>query len=102
MKISWGYCPHFQNLKIINSDIISSKGKLPEAKLKQYPTVNHCEILSYPPDLQGAITSSIFRVKRDDMFVNREVAMEHFKNPVKFVGRGCFIKKIDFCYKETW
>ena len=41
---------HFQNSKIINFDIISSKGKLSESKMKKYQTANHREILSYPPE----------------------------------------------------
>ena len=57
--------------------------------------MNHREILSYPPDLQDEIIFSIFRVKRNDMFVKREVAMEHFKKSLKSVGRGRFIKKIE-------
>ena len=85
---------HFQNLKNIKFDIINSKGR-PKSKLKQYQTVNHREILSYPPDLQDEIIFSIFRVKRNDMFVKREVAMEHFKKSLKSVGRGRFIKKIE-------
>ena len=43
---------HFQNLKIINFDMIYSKGKLSAEKIKQYQTVNHRENLSYLPDLQ--------------------------------------------------
>ena len=73
---------HFQNLKIINFDMINSKGKLSDDKIKQYQTVNHREILSYPPDLQDEILSLIFRAKRDDMFVKKETLMEHFKKPV--------------------
>ena len=69
---------HFKNLKIINFDIINSKGKLPATKLKQYQTVNHQEILSYPPEIRDEITSSMFRVKRDDMFVKKDVPIEHF------------------------
>ena len=82
---------HFQNLKIINFDIVNSKGELLKDKIKQYQTINHSEILSYPPDLQDEISSSIFRTKRDDMFVKKETVMEHFKKSVKSVGRGGII-----------
>ena len=83
--------------------MINSKGKLSEDKIKQYQTVNHREILSYPPDLQNEILSSIFRAKRDDMFVKKETVMEHFQKPVKSVGRGYIIKKnTDLCYKDAW
>ena len=35
---------HFENLGIVNFDLIHSKGNLPETKIKQYQTVNHSEI----------------------------------------------------------
>ena len=60
---------NFKNLKIINFDMINSKGKLSQSKTKQYQTVNHHEILAYPPNLQDEILSSIFRTKHDDMFL---------------------------------
>ena len=37
---------HFKNLNIVNFDIINSKNKLLESKVKQYQTVNHSEILT--------------------------------------------------------
>ena len=43
---------HFQNKKIINFDIISQKGDISKENLKQYQTINHKEILSYPSDLE--------------------------------------------------
>ena len=93
---------HFQNLEIVNFDIIKSNGNLPEQKLKQYQTINHQEILSYPPSLQNEMMSSIFREKREGMHVQKEAVMEHFKKPIKSVGRGRFIKKINNDhYKET-
>ena len=63
---------HFQNLKIINFDMISSKGKLSESKMKKYQIANHREILSYPPELQDETMSSIFRTKRDDICLLRK------------------------------
>ena len=37
---------HFENLEIVNFDIIYYKGKLLESKIKQYQTINHFEILT--------------------------------------------------------
>ena len=37
---------HFENLEIVNLDIIYYKGKLLESKIKQYQTINHSEILT--------------------------------------------------------
>ena len=60
---------HFENLEIVNFDLIHSKGNLPETKIKQYQTVNHSEILAYPSDKQEKVPSSMFRTKRKDMNV---------------------------------
>ena len=85
---------HFQKLQIVNIDIINSKGNLDPYKLKQYQTVKHSEILTYPQEQQGKILSSIVRTKRDGMFVKKETINEHFKKPIKSYGCGSFIKKI--------
>ena len=83
--------------------MIHSKGKLTENKMKQYQTVNNREILTYPPDLEDEIMSSMLRTKRDDMFIKKEIVIEHFSKPVKSNGRGRIIKKnTDLCYKEAW
>ena len=62
---------HFQKLQIVNFDIIHSKGNLSTSKMKQYQTIKHSEILAYPQQEQDEILSSIFRMKRDDMFVKK-------------------------------
>lgn len=62
---------HFQKLQIVNFDIIHSKGNLSASKMKQYQTIKHSEILAYPQQEQDEILSSIFRMKRDDMFVKK-------------------------------
>ena len=41
---------HFQNLQILNFDIINSNGKIDDNKLKQYQTCNYHEIMNYPPE----------------------------------------------------
>ena len=47
--------------------------------------------------------SSIFHAKRPGMPVKKESVVEHFKKPIKDVGRERFLKKIkDDHYKETW
>ena len=71
---------HFENLEIVNFDLIHSKGNLPETRIKQYQTVNHSEILAYPSDKLGEILSSLFRTKRKDTNVTKESINEHFKN----------------------
>ena len=80
-------------MEIVNFDIIKSDGKLPKEKLKQYQTINHQKISSYPPNLQEEIMSLIFRAKCDGMYVKKETVMEHFIKPIKSAGSERFIKK---------
>ena len=78
---------HFKNLNIVNFGIINSKGKLSESKMKQYQSVNHREILTYPSNLQDQILSLVFRITRDDTYVKKETVNEHFKKPINSYGR---------------
>ena len=94
---------HFQNLQILNFDMINSNGKIDDDKLKQYQTIDHHEIMTYPLELREEIMSSIFRAKRAGMHVKKEAVVEHFKKLIKNVGRGRFLKRIKGDhYKETW
>ena len=58
--------------------------------------MNHREILTCPQEHQEQILSSVFRAKRNDMHVKRETVVEHFKKPIKSVGRAKFIKRGKF------
>ena len=94
---------HFQKLQIANFDIFNSKTNLPATKLKEYRTVKHSEVLAYSKQEQDEILSSIFRTKRDNMFVKNETIYEHFKKPVKSFGRGRFVQENrDLHYKVCW
>ena len=84
---------HFRNSKIVNFDIINSNEKIDDDKLKQYQTVNHHEIMTYPPESSEQIMSSIFRANQPGKFENKKTALEHFNKTIKNVGRGRFIKK---------
>ena len=94
---------HFQNLQILNFDMINSNGKIDDDKLKPYQTIDHHEIMAYPSELREEIMSSIFRAKLPDMHAKKETVVENFKKPIKNVERGRFLKKIkdDRC-KKTW
>ena len=72
-------CTLPKKLQIVNSDIIHSKGNLLASKIKQYQTVKHSEILAYGQQQQDEILLSVFRTKRDDMYVKKETINEHFK-----------------------
>ena len=94
---------HFKKLQITNFDIINSNGQISDEKLKQYQTTDHQEIMKYLLQLRNQIIPSIFHSsKRDVMFVQSKHVVEHFKKPIKNIGRGRFMKKIkDDFYKET-
>ena len=62
---------HFQNLHILNFDIINSNGKIDVDKLKQYQTIDHHKIMAYPPEIREQIMSSIFRAKRPGMYIKK-------------------------------
>ena len=94
---------HFQNLQILNFDMMNSNGKIDDDKLKPYQTIDHHEIMAYPSELSEEIMSSIFRAKLPDMHAKKETVVENFKKPIKNVERGRFLKKIkDDHYKKTW
>ena len=76
---------HFQNLQILNFDIIDSNGKIDVDKLKQYQTIYHHEIIAYLPEIRKQIISSVFRARRPGMYVKKETVLEHFKKPIKDV-----------------
>ena len=84
---------HFENLKIVNFNIVNSKGKLSESKMKQYQKVNHSEILTYPQHNQDEILSSMFRIKRNSMHVKKSIN-EHFKNPLNLMDMAVLLKRI--------
>ena len=84
---------HFEKMNIVNFDII--KNNVSEEKMKQSNSIDHQEIMRYPPEMREEIFSSIFRDgDRKDMHVKKETLHEHFKNTNKTssgIGRGKFI-----------
>ena len=62
---------HFQNLQILNFDLINTNVKIDDDKLKQYQTIDRHEIMGYPPQSREQIMSSIFRTNQPGMFVKK-------------------------------
>ena len=93
---------HFEQMKIINFDIINKT--VSEKGLKQYQQIDHQILMSYPPKERQEMFSSIFRnVSRNDMIVTKESVNEDFKNKKTRIGRGRSIKKIrDDLYAKVW
>ena len=50
---------HFKQMKITNFDMI--RNDVSKDKIKQYQTLDHQEIMHYPPQLRDQICSTIFR-----------------------------------------
>ena len=84
---------HFQNLQLLNFDVINPNGKIDYNNLKQYQTCNHHEIMNYPPERREQSLFSIFCADRKDMFLKKETVLEHFNKPLNSVRRRRFIKK---------
>ena len=95
---------YFENLQIINFDLIFNKDKLCHQKIKQCQEINHKQIMKYPEREKKQIMSSIFRnSKRQGMFIQKGAVHEHFKVNSKSIGRGRFVQKLkNDHYKETW
>ena len=89
-------------MKAVNFGMI--KNNVSEQSKKQYQQIDHHEIMCYPPKEREEIFSSIFRnIKRDGMYVKKEMADELFKNKKPTIGRERFIKRIkDSVYAENW
>ena len=92
----------FKQMKIINFEMI--KNNVSTEKLKQYQTLDHHEIMYYPPRLREQICSSKFsKTNQKDMHIKKETINEYFANKRVSTGRGRFIKKIrDDLYAESW
>ena len=92
----------FKQMKIINFEMI--KNNASTEKLKQYQTLDHHEIMYYPPRLREQICSSKFsKTNQKDMHIKKETINEYFANKRVSTGRGRFIKKIrDDLYAESW
>ena len=95
---------HFENLQIINFDLIFNEDKLSDQKIKQYQEIDHKEIMKYPEREREQIMSSIFRdSRRQGMFIQKETVHKHFKVNSKSIGQGRFVQKLkNDHYKETW
>ena len=91
----------FKQMKIINFEMI--KNNVSTEKLKQYQTLDHHEIMYYPPRLREQICSSKFsKTNQKDMHIKKETINEYFANKRVSTGRGRFIKKIrDDLYAES-
>ena len=92
----------FKQMKIINFEMI--KNNVSTEKLKQHQTLDHHEIMYYPPRLREQICSSKFsKTNQKDMHIKKETINEYFANKRVSTGRGRFIKKIrDDLYAESW
>ena len=79
---------HFENMKIINCDIINKKAKgeeIPQSTLKTYLTIPKKKpVYEYPPEEREKVVSAGFRstLKRNDVFVSKDLVKYHFLSPI--------------------
>ena len=69
---------YFEKKKVINFEIIhhQCKGDPLTKTEKEHKTV--CDFKNYPKDEKNKVLSSIFRNKRDDLWVKRDLMIEYF------------------------
>ena len=84
---------HFQNLHILSFDIINSNGKIDVDKLKQYQTIDHHEIMTYPPEIREQIMSSIFCAKRPGMYVKKKQFWNILRNQLKMLEEDVLLRR---------
>ena len=85
---------HFQNLQILNFDMINSNGKIDDDKLKPYQTIDHHEIMAYPSELREEIMSSIFRAKLPDMHAKKKQLLNILRSQLKMLKEGVFLRRL--------
>ena len=56
-------------MKVVNFDMIRNGDKMESKKIRQYQTIDHDEIKKYPKHLQQQITSSIFLIVNEKIFM---------------------------------
>ena len=98
---------YFQNLKVINCDMIPNK--LTNSETKKYETVDFKNLESFSNQNQEEITNSLFtninngkyHITRDD--IKKQFEYDKVRNKKLAVGRGRFLKqRKDTMYAKYW
>ena len=79
---------HFQNLQILNLN-----EKIDVDKLKQYQTIDHHKIMTYPPEIREQIMSSIFCAKRTGMYVKKKQFWNILRNRLKMLVEDVLLRR---------
>ena len=71
---------YFKNKQVINFDIINHQccGDQLKKSEKEHKTIENNNFNNYPKN-EKKVLSSVFRNKRDDLWVKRDLMIEHFK-----------------------
>lgn len=72
---------YFKNKEVVNFDIISNKhrGDPLEKSIKDHKTVAVGDFKDFPTEEKKKVVSSVFRNKRGDLWVQRDLIIKHFK-----------------------
>ena len=72
---------YFKNKKVINFNMIHHRcrGNPLKKTVKEYKKVCSNDFKNYPKDEKNKVLFSIFRNKRDDLWVKRDLMIEHLK-----------------------
>ena len=72
---------YFWNKKVVNFDIIhhECRGDPLQQNYKEHQTVHNGDFKKYPDQEKNKTVFAIFRNKRDGLWVQRDLMIEHFK-----------------------
>ena len=72
---------YFKNKEAINFDLIHHRcrGDPLKKSEKDYKAIISDDFKNYPKTDEKKVSSSVFRNKRDDLWVKRDVVLKHFK-----------------------
>ena len=78
---------YFENAKIVNFDIINHecRGDPLEHTVEYYQTIKQKDLKYVKENDEGKFISSAIKSQRDDVYVARDVVIEHFKNSTDLI-----------------
>ena len=71
----------FRKAKVIDFDVINHqcRGDKLQRTEKEYKTIDKTDLKDYPEKESKKILSAVFRNKRDNLWVKRDLMLEYFK-----------------------
>ena len=73
---------YFKNISAVNFDIINHeyRGDILAGTQKDYKTIKNKHLTNYPKEKAKRVLLAVFRNKRDDLWVKRDLMVKDFKD----------------------